>query len=81
MPLRCINENVEVIVHMDVAWSLREWLRRLVVESAATVSDADELEAQATRAVTLVTCSSDISGLRDRTLVVFVFRQRPTRLS
>lgn len=49
-----------------------DWLSGLVADSSARAADADQLVAGATRAVTLVTCSSPTSGQRARTLVVFV---------
>lgn len=51
---------------------LRAWLSTLSAAASARSADCDELCAAATRAVTLVTCSSNRSGQRARTLVVFV---------
>ena len=54
------------------ATELRPWLSRLARQATAKAQDCDELCASATRAVTLVTCSSTLSGQRARTLLVFV---------
>jgi hypothetical protein len=51
---------------------LRAWLRDILSDASAAAADAEELLGRATRAVTLVTCCSDIAGQRGRTLVTFV---------
>ncbi len=50
---------------------MREWLGELMADATATSSDAGDVIASATDVVTLCTCSSDRSGQRARTLVVF----------
>ena len=52
--------------------SLREWLRLLAGSATARASGFDSLASSATRAMVLVTCSSDWVGRRERTIVVFV---------
>lgn len=53
--------------------SVRRWLRDDILPDATAKADgADALIDGAERVMTLVTCSSDISGQRERTLVVFV---------
>lgn len=54
------------------ATELRTWLAALAGQATARAANCDELCASATRAVTLVTCSSTIGGQRARTLLVFV---------
>lgn len=49
----------------------REWLGDIVDQASAKADNADDIVASATRTLTLVTCSSDKAGQRDRTLVVF----------
>ena len=56
----------------DDAWSFREWLHTIVADSTVRVSDDEGLVARASRAISFVTCSSDLSGQRDRTILVFV---------
>lgn len=51
---------------------LREWLREICSQAGATSADRDTLIREATRAVTLVTCSSIVPGRQQRTIVVFV---------
>ena len=51
---------------------LDAWLERLAREASATSADAPNLCANARAAVTLVTCSSNLSGQPWRTLVIFV---------
>ena len=51
---------------------LREWLSEIVADSSAASPNSSELVSRATRALTLVTCSSAWSGQRARTLLVFV---------
>lgn len=51
---------------------LRAWLAEEVGRSSASCPDARALAAQATRAVSLVTCASPVGGQRWRTVVVFV---------
>ena len=50
----------------------RLWLGAMCDRSTAKVVDAGKLASSASRAITLVTCSSDLTGQRDRTLVTFV---------
>ena len=50
----------------------RSWLDGMCNRSTAKVTDAGKLASSASRAITLVTCSSDLTGQRDRTLVTFV---------
>lgn len=49
----------------------REWLGDIVDQASAKADNADDIVASATRTLTLVTCSSDKAGQRDRTLVIF----------
>ena len=51
---------------------LNEWLAGLVRDSNARADGADSLVRESRSALTLVTCSSDLSHQRWRTLVVFV---------
>ncbi len=51
---------------------LEPWLRDLVADAGASSADAESLAGQARSAVTLVTCSSELSGQPWRTIVVFV---------
>ena len=51
---------------------LRSWLAKLLADSNARAEDAARLVANAKKEITLVTCSSEQSGQRDRTLLVFV---------
>ena len=51
---------------------MEQWLRRLVGDADAVATDAEGLVRRARSAVTLVTCSSDLSNQSTRTLVVFV---------
>ena len=51
---------------------LEPWLRELAADAGATSADAETLAGQARSAVTLVTCSSELSGQPWRTVVVFV---------
>lgn len=50
---------------------LRSWARAMVDQSSAKSPDAEELASGAMKVITLVTCSSDVAGLRSRTLVLF----------
>jgi sortase B len=52
--------------------SFREWLETIIDDSTARVSGDEGLVARASRAVSVVTCSSDLPGQRDRTILVFV---------
>lgn len=52
--------------------TLREWLETIIADSTAKVSGDEGLVARASRAVSVVTCSSDLPGQRDRTILVFV---------
>ena len=56
----------------DSSIDFREWLRTMVNESDAQYSDWETRAATATRAITLVTCSSLWSGSNARTVVLFV---------
>lgn len=47
------------------------WVGPIVAEASAKAPDAESLAAGATKVVTLVTCSSAISGQRGRTIVLF----------
>lgn len=49
----------------------RKWLGDIVDQASAKADNADDIVASATRTLTLVTCSSDKAGQRDRTLVIF----------
>lgn len=51
---------------------LREWLGSLVTEASAATPKPDALASKARKALTLVTCASQQSGQRERTLLVFV---------
>lgn len=51
--------------------SLHGWLGGLLSQASASSGDAEALIAAATRAMTLVTCSSDTAGRRARTLLTF----------
>lgn len=52
--------------------AMRDWLGTLLGDASAAAADAHERIALATRAMTLVTCSSTTSGQRWRTLLTFV---------
>ena len=54
---------------------LRNWLSSILCDSTARAADARELCHGAQKAITLATCSSEQSGQRDRTLLVFVETQ------
>lgn len=54
---------------------LRNWLSSILCDSTARAVDARELCHGAQKAITLATCSSEQSGQRDRTLLVFVETQ------
>lgn len=56
----------------DEAPDLHAWLQTVLARSSAVAPDASSLAATASRAITLVTCGSDLSGRRERTLVTFV---------
>lgn len=56
----------------DGTAGFRSWLHTILAQASATAPDADSLAGAASRAITLVTCSSDLSGQRERTLVTFV---------
>lgn len=56
---------------------LRNWLSSILCDSTARAADARVLCLGAQKAITLATCSSEQSGQRDRTLLVFV-EIRPT---
>lgn len=49
----------------------RKWLGDIVDQASAKADNVDDIVASATRTLTLVTCSSDKAGQRDRTLVIF----------
>lgn len=51
---------------------LEPWLRELAKDAGATSADAEDLASLAQSVVTLVTCSSELSGQPWRTIVVFV---------
>lgn len=51
---------------------LRAWLAEMLADSSARAANASELAKTAQKAITLATCSSEQSGQRDRTLLVFV---------
>ncbi len=51
---------------------LRSWLSGLLADSSARAQDAARLASSAQKAITLATCSSEQSGQRERTLLVFV---------
>lgn len=51
--------------------TLGAWLQDLVEMADAKAPDARERAGHASRVVTLVTCSSDVPGLSERTLVLF----------
>ena len=54
---------------------LRNWLSSILCDSTARAADARALCLGAQKAITLATCSSEQSGQRDRTLLVFVETQ------
>lgn len=56
----------------DSTSDFRAWLQDVLAQSSATSPNANRLASTASRAITLVTCSSDLSGQRGRTLVTFV---------
>ena len=56
----------------DTVDGLQSWLGELARDATAVSSDLDALTADASRVLTLVTCSSAWSGQRARTLLVFV---------
>lgn len=62
------------IQHFDFesASELRAWLHILIAQSSAKADNAAQLADNATRAITLVTCSSNLSSQRTRTIVTFV---------
>lgn len=53
------------------AQEVRAWLSNMKKDATAVSSDCDEMIASATRAITLVTCSTMDTGGRARTLLVF----------
>lgn len=52
--------------------AFRAWLATTLEASSARSCDAQAIIPRATRAITLVTCSSSIAGQRERTVVTFV---------
>ena len=52
--------------------AFRSWLDGQLRRSSAKATDATDTARGASRAVTLVTCSSDLAGQRERTVVTFV---------
>ena len=54
---------------------LRNWLSSILCDSTARATDSRTLCLGAQKAITLATCSSEQSGQRDRTLLVFVETQ------
>lgn len=50
---------------------LRQWISNLVDQASARADNAHLMASRSTRILTLVTCSSEISGQRWRTLVLF----------
>ena len=68
-----VDQEDALVQRFDFAGvaELRAWLAGLVARSTAKATDAEALAATATRAVTLVTCSSDVAGQRGRTVVTF----------
>ncbi len=56
----------------DANGELNDWLRELASDSSARSHSWDELASSAQSVVTLVTCSSNLSGQQWRTLVLFV---------
>lgn len=53
---------------------LRDWLGSLLSQASARVGGADDVVESASRAMTLVTCSSEQAGRRARTLLTFCER-------
>ena len=53
-------------------WDLAAWLDALAGDASALAPGWEGRAASASRALTLVTCSSARAGMRDRTLLVFV---------
>lgn len=53
--------------------AFRSWLGYQLRRSSAKAIDAMDITRSASRAVTLVTCSSDLAGRRERTVVTFVW--------
>jgi hypothetical protein len=67
------NEWYANIQHFDLREDgLEPWLMELAADAGASSADAETLAAKARSAVTLVTCSSELSGQPWRTIVVFV---------
>lgn len=56
----------------DGTAGFRSWLYAILAQASSKAPDADFLAGAAWRAITLVTCSSDLSDQRERTLVTFV---------
>lgn len=69
-----VDKDYAAIQHFDFESTpeLRTWLRDLIAQTSAKADGAEQLADTATRAVTLVTCSSNLSGQRTRTIVTFV---------
>lgn len=69
-----VDREYAAIQHFefDSGDDLREWLSGLQSDAGASSPSLEELAASASRALTLVTCSSGMSGERDRTLLVFL---------
>ena len=59
---------------LSVDKSFRDWLGSLLSQASARVGGADYVVESASRAMTLVTCSSEQAGRRARTLLTFCER-------
>lgn len=69
-----VDMDDDVVQHFEFADTptLRSWLATRVQRSSAQAINANAVAQSASRAVTLVTCSSDLAGQRQRTVVTFV---------
>lgn len=56
----------------DNCTDFRQWLGESLSRSSARNDSAVTFAANATRAITLVTCASDLGGQRERTVMTFV---------
>lgn len=56
----------------DSISDLQSWLKSMKADASAVSPDLDAMIDGASRVLTLVTCSSPISGQRERTLVIFI---------
>lgn len=56
----------------DGQYDLQAWLEKILADSQAQAPNAHQMIKHSTRAVTLITCASDLEGQRPRSIVVFV---------